>query len=124
MPDKKVVRARKAEKRRRRVRGKIQGTAESPRLTVYKSLKNVTAQIIDDDSHRTLIGLASNSKLMADLAGDDKSKTGLAKKVGLKIAELAKAQGIETVVFDRNSYRYHGRIKAVAEGAREGGLKF
>lgn len=124
MAEKNVVKARKAEKRRRRVRGKVHGTSESPRLTVNKSLKNVTAQIIDDDAHKTLVGVGSNSKLMADLLSSEDNKTATAKKVGLKIAELAKAQGIETVVFDRNSFRYHGRVKAVADGAREGGLKF
>ena len=124
MADKNVSKARKAEKRRRRVRGKVYGTANVPRLTVFKSLKNVTAQIINDDSHVTLIGLASNSKSMAELIQNDDTKTAVAKRVGAKIAELAKARGIEAVVFDRNSYRYHGRIKAVAEGAREGGLIF
>ncbi len=124
MADKNVQKNRKAVRRRRRVRGKVFGTGARPRLTVCKSLKNVFAQIIDDEKHVTLIGLASNSKAISE--GDDKpeNKTAQAKIVGLKIAEMAKDKGIETVVFDRNAYRYHGRIKAVADGARKGGLKF
>ncbi len=124
MADKNKVKSFKAQRRRRRVRGKIHGTAERPRLTVAKSLKNLFVQIIDDDKGVTLVGLATNSKTMTPLIEKGDTKTAQAKKVGLKIAELARAKGIESVVFDRNQYRYHGRIKALAESAREGGLKF
>jgi large subunit ribosomal protein L18 len=123
MADKSIVKAKKAERRRSRVRGKVVGTQQRPRLTVAKSLKNMFVQIVDDEHRLTLVGLATNSK---SVVGDVKSvnKTEAAKLVGKKIAELAKEKGIEQVVFDRNQYRFHGRVKAVADGAREGGLKF
>ncbi len=124
MAVKTVERFRKAERRRRRVRAKVFGTTACPRLTVYKSLNNVMAQIVDDEKMITLVGVASNSKAMEGAIDDKENKTAAAKKVGKKIAELAKAKGIESVVFDRNVNRYHGRVKAVADGAREGGLKF
>ena len=123
MADKNIVKAEKAERRRRRVRGKVFGTAERPRLTVTKSLKNVYAQVIDDVNHATLISVAGNSKFLQPELKKNMKKTDIAKLVGEKIAALAKEKGIETVVFDRNENRYHGRIKAVADGAREGGLK-
>lgn len=113
-----------AERRRRRVRSKVKGTTECPRLTVCKSLKNVTVQIVDDVKRVTLVGVASNSKIMRDLVAKSDNKTVVAKKTGAKLAQLAKEKGIVTVVFDRNRYRYHGRVKAIAEGAREAGLKF
>jgi len=106
------------------VRGSVVGTPERPRLTVNKSLKNITVQVIDDTRKVTLVGLSSGSRAMRELLTDKDTKTAVARKVGAKVAELAKAQGVEQVVFDRNRNRYHGRIKAVAEGAREGGLKF
>lgn len=124
MADKNIQKAVKAERRRKRVHGNVLGTAQRPRLTVAKSLKNVFVQIVDDEKHTTLIGLSTNSKELAGSAKGKATKTDKAKQVGLKIAELAKAKGIEAVVFDRNQYRFHGRVKAVAEGAREGGLKF
>lgn len=124
MADKSVVKQKMAERRRRRTRAKSFGTAERPRLTVRKSLKNVFVQIVDDVSRITLIGLASNSKLAQEVLKGSKNKTDVARKIGVKIAELAKAKGVETVVFDRSSSIYHGRVKAVAEGARKGGLKF
>ena len=123
MADKNIVRSKKAERRRRRVRGKVVGTAARPRLTVAKSLKNTFVQIIDDEKGITLVGTATNSKsVRADLKKGD-TKTVAAKMAGKKIAELAMENGITEVVFDRNMYRYHGRVKAAAEGAREGGLK-
>lgn len=123
MADKNIVKAKKATRRRKRVRGKISGTAARPRLTVAKTLNNIFVQIVDDENHNTLVSAATNSK---DIKADKEkvSKTDAAKKVGVKIAELAKEKGIESVVFDRNQNKYHGRIKAVADGAREGGLKF
>ncbi len=124
MADKNVVKSRMGDRRRRRVRGKVIGSAERPRLTVRKTLKNVTVQLVDDVQRVTVVGLASNSKAMAELIEAADTKTAVAKKVGAKLAELAKEKGVDTVVFDRNRYLYHGRIKAVADGAREGGLKF
>ena len=124
MADKNIVKHKKSERRHRRVRGKVFGTAERPRLSVKKSLKNVSVQVIDDVKAATLVGLSSNSKAMAGIIDGKDSKTVAAKKVGLRLAELAKEKGIRVVVFDRNRYRFHGRIKAIADGAREGGLEF
>ncbi|MEW6412199.1 MAG: 50S ribosomal protein L18 [Candidatus Zixiibacteriota bacterium] len=124
MADKNIVKAEKALRRRMRVRKTIVGTPERPRLTVAKSLKNVFAQVVDDVNHVTLVGVSTNSKALAGELKDDMNKTQQAFEVGKKIAQLAKDKGIETVVFDRNISRYHGRIKAVADGARKGGLKF
>ncbi len=123
MADKNKEKNKKAERRRRRVRGKVFGTPQCPRLTVARSLKSIYVQIVDDESKLTLVGVGSRSKITQDILEGGDNKTAVAKKVGLKIAELAKARGIGGVVFDRNRYLYHGRIKAVAEGAREGGLK-
>ncbi|MFH1060533.1 MAG: 50S ribosomal protein L18 [Pseudomonadota bacterium] len=110
-------------KRKARVRRKIRGTALRPRLTVYRSLNNMYAQVVDDDLGSTL---ASVSSLMAAIKNEagHKGNIATAKKVGAAIAEACKAQGIAKVVFDRNGYLYHGRVKALAEAAREGGLEF
>jgi large subunit ribosomal protein L18 len=124
MADKNIVKRKKSERRHKRVRGKVFGTSERPRLTVKKSLKNVSVQVIDDVKAATLVGLSSNSKTMAGIIDSKDNKTAAAKKVGLKLAELAKEKGIHAVVFDRNRYRFHGRVKAIADGAREGGLEF
>lgn len=124
MADKNIVRDKKETRRRKRVRGKVFGTPERPRLTVAKSLKNVFAQIIDDTNRVTLASASSNSKAVKPQIKGDMTKTDAAKVVGKILAGLAKEKGIEAVVFDRNVSRYHGRIKAVADGAREGGLKF
>ena len=107
-------------KRHTRVRGKISGTAERPRLAVYRSNKNIYAQIIDDVSGVTLVS-ASTTEASFEGIGSNKEA---AKKVGLTIAERAKAKGIEEVVFDRGGYIYHGRVSELAAGAREGGLSF
>ena len=107
-------------KRHVRVRAKISGTAERPRLCVYRSSANISAQIIDDVKGVTL---ASASTLEKDFEGIGSNKAA-AKKVGATIAERAKAKGITEVVFDRGGYLYHGRVSELAEGAREGGLKF
>ena len=124
MADKNIIKSKKAARRRQRVRKKIVGTSQRPRLAVTKSLKNVFAQIIDDSSQVTLAAAASNSKAVAGELKDDMTKTQAAFQVGLALARIAKEKGIETVVFDRNISRYHGRVKALAEGARKGGLKF
>jgi large subunit ribosomal protein L18 len=100
------------------IRRKISGSTERPRLSVFRSNKEIYAQIINDETGTTLAA-ASSSKLEG--AG---TKTDTAKAVGLAIAEAAKAAGVNTVVFDRNGYLYHGRVKALAEAAREGGLTF
>ena len=106
-------------RRHRRIRGKVSGTAERPRLAVFRSNKGIFAQLIDDRSARTL---ASASWLQ--LKGFSGDKTEQAAEVGRKLAESAKAAGVTTCVFDRGGYLYHGRVKALADGAREGGLEF
>ena len=111
------------EKRRARIRRKISGTAARPRLTIYKSLKHMYAQLVDDTTGTTLASTASNSKALKDEVKDD-DKTAAAKRVGEALAKAARAQGIEAVVFDRNGFDYHGRVEAVAAAAREAGLKF
>lgn len=123
MADKNVVKGIKANRRRRRVRKKINGTPERPRLTVAKTLKNIYVQIIDDINRVTIVSAATNSKNVQAELESGMNKTQQAKKVGLMIAKVAKEKGIEQVVFDKNKSRYHGRVKAVADGAREGGLK-
>ena len=106
--------------RHTRVRTKISGTAERPRLDVFRSSKHIYAQIIDDASGKTLV---SESTVEKDFDGYGGNKEA-AKKVGQRVAEKALAAGITNVVFDRGGYIYHGRVKELAEGAREGGLKF
>jgi large subunit ribosomal protein L18 len=111
------------EKRKARIRRKLSGTAARPRLTVYKSLKHMYAQLVDDTTGTTLLSVGTTSKsLKGDVKEDD--KTAAAKKVGAALAKAAMAQGIEAVVFDRNGFDYHGRVAAVAAAAREAGLKF
>jgi large subunit ribosomal protein L18 len=108
-------------RRHLRVRRKISGTAERPRLVVYRSLKHIYAQLVNDEVGATLLGVSDVSEgLQIDGAG----KVGRAKGTGKLLAEKAKAAGIKKVVFDRAGYRYHGRVQAVADGAREGGLEF
>ena len=104
---------------RRVIRNRISGTPERPRLTVYRSNANIYAQVVDDLAGHTLA--AANS--LQD-GVDGKNPLEISRAVGKKLAEATKAAGIDTVVFDRNGYRYHGRVKALAEGAREAGLTF
>ncbi len=106
-------------RRHRRVRGKIAGTAGRPRLAVFRSNRGIFAQLVDDDSGKTLAGAS-----WVGLKGFNGDKSAQAREVGKVLAEAAKKAGIETVVFDRGGYLYHGRVKALAEGAREGGLIF
>jgi large subunit ribosomal protein L18 len=106
-------------RRRRRVRARIRGSAERPRLSVYRSNRGVFAQLIDDDAGRTL---ASASWIEPELRKLDSMEQ--AKRAGQLIAERAKQAGVDTCVFDRAGYRFHGRVAAIAEGAREGGLRF
>jgi large subunit ribosomal protein L18 len=106
-------------RRRRRVRAKIRGSAERPRISVFRSNRGVSAQVIDDATGRTL---AAVNWTEADLRG--LKPTEQARKAGELLAERVKAAGVESVVFDRGGYQFHGRVKALADGAREGGLQF
>jgi len=108
------------ERRHRRVRGKVRGTAERPRLVVFRSNRGIEAQLVDDDAGRTLAA-ASHLGLKKSFKGD---KSEQAAEVGKALAAAAKSAGVETCVFDRGGYLYHGRVKALADGAREGGLSF
>ena len=119
----KDIRMRARRRRHMRVRRKVSGTAARPRLNVFRSLKNISAQVIDDQAGHTLV---SASTMEADLREilADKLKVEQAKEIGKLVAARAKAAGIEQVVFDRGGYRYHGRVKAVADGSREAGLVF
>ena len=110
-------RAEKRVRRHLRVRKSVKGTSERPRLVVYRSLKHITAQLVDDDAERTLATVTSTK-----VGKGKKSEKSL--EVGKQIAAVAKDKGISKVVFDRGGYQYHGRVKAVADGAREGGLEF
>ena len=110
----------KRERRHYRLRFKIKGTPERPRLCVFRSEKHIYAQVIDDVAGKTLAAAASNEKGFEGMGSNQEA----AKKVGQMVAERAVKAGIETVVFDRGGYVYHGRVAALAEGAREGGLKF
>jgi large subunit ribosomal protein L18 len=111
------------ERRHRRVRRKVVGTAERPRLVVFRSLKNIEAQVVDDTKGVTLFGI---STLGADVKneGGELSKADRGRVAGKLLAQRAKEAGVTRVVFDRGGYLYHGRVKAFAEGAREGGLEF
>ncbi len=111
------TRAEKRVRRHLRVRKTVTGTAERPRLVVFRSLKHIYAQLVDDASNRTLVTVTSQ-------AVSEGKKSERSAAVGKTIAEKAKAAGITRVVFDRAGYKYHGRVKAVADGAREGGLEF
>jgi large subunit ribosomal protein L18 len=113
----------KRERRKHSIRKKVNGTAERPRLTVFRSSKHIYAQVVNDDAHQTIATASTlDEQIIPQLAGLKKSEK--AKKIGAAIAERLKAKGIEKVVFDRNGYIYHGRIMALADAAREAGLKF
>lgn len=107
-----------------KIRKKISGSQEKPRLTVYRSLNNIYAQLIDDSAGTTIVSASTLSKEIAEDLKNTKGKISKSKLVGLLVAKKASEKNISQVVFDRNGYRYHGRIKAVADGAREGGLQF
>ena len=109
------------ERRHRRVRRKVTGTAERPRLVVHRSLNNIEGQLVDDTQGVTLLGI---STLNSEVRDEKASKTDQGRAAGKRLAELAKEKGITKVVFDRGGYLYHGRVKAFADGAREGGLEF
>jgi large subunit ribosomal protein L18 len=116
--DPKVLRRQKL---RWRIRTRVQGTAQKPRLSVFRSNKDIYVQLVDDNSGVTIAAASSRDKDIAAIAGNKVAKS---LSVGKAIAQKAKALGIETCVFDRGGYLYHGRVKSIADGAREGGLKF
>ena len=116
--DPKVIRRQKL---RWRIRTRVQGTAQKPRLSVFRSNKDIYVQLIDDNNGTTLAAASSRDKDIAAVKG---TKVAQSASVGKAIAQKAKALGIESCVFDRGGYLYHGRVKSVADGAREGGLKF
>jgi large subunit ribosomal protein L18 len=114
----------KRKRRHVRVRAKVSGTSQRPRLNVFRSSAHIYAQVIDDTAGHTLVAASDLEDEVLKAAGDGAAKTARAKAVGQVIAERAKEAGVNTVVFDRGGFLYHGRIKAVAEGAREAGLEF
>lgn len=120
---KKVNKNQKRQKRHMRMRNKIQGTPERPRLNVFRSSKNIYAQVIDDSKGFTIASASSNDKEIIEKI-NGLNKTEAAKIVGQEVAKKAMDKGIETVIFDRGGYLYHGRVKSLADGARESGLKF
>jgi large subunit ribosomal protein L18 len=111
------------ERRKLRIRKKVSGTAEKPRLSVFRSSKHIYAQVIDDATGKTLAFASTLSKDLRGTLAED-SKSDAAKKVGALIAKICKSKKIDAVVFDRNGYLYHGRVSALAQAAREAGLKF
>lgn len=111
-------------RRRARIGRKIRGTAERPRLVVFRSLRHIEGQIVDDDRGVTILGVSSRSGVEGEAGDERSSKVADSYLVGKALAERALASGVESVVFDRGGYPYHGRVKAFAEGAREGGLRF
>jgi len=106
------------------IRLQMAGTTACPRLTVYRSLKHVYAQVVDDSTGKTLVSISDISKGIRDQFKEAKGQMAVGKQVGKLLASAAVEKGIKTVVFDRNGYLYHGVVKAIADGAREGGLKF
>ncbi|MGH2844227.1 MAG: 50S ribosomal protein L18 [Solirubrobacteraceae bacterium] len=105
--------------RRRRVRAKVGGTAERPRISVFRSNRGISAQLVDDRAGRTLAAVNWTEASLRELKGSEQ-----ARKAGELLAQRAKGQGVQTAVFDRGGYLYHGRVQALADGAREGGLRF
>ena len=112
------------QRRHKRVRAKVSGTAQRPRLNVFRSSAHIYAQVIDDTRGHTLVAASDLEEAVKTRAGDGAPKTVRARTVGEIVAERAKEVGIDSVVFDRGGFLYHGRVKAVADGAREGGLEF
>lgn len=119
--DKCIAKTTRRSRRKQGLRKTINGTPSRPRLTVFRSLQHIYAQVVDDLAGRTI---AAASSLDVDAVSRKGGNVGSAKAVGQALAERARKAGVDAVVFDRNGFRFHGRIKAVAEGAREGGLKF
>ena len=121
---KSAERRRRRATRHKRVLKKVRGTADRPRLVVFRSLKNIEGQLVDDDRGATLAGISTLAIDMTAKVEDLSGKVAASYVAGKALAEKAKADGIETIVFDRGGYRYQGRVKAFADGARAGGLKF
>ena len=123
----KLRKSRRLQRQRRhtRIRKRMHGTSDRPRLVVYRSLKNIEGQLVDDDARRTLVGLSTlAAELKGGEPGEGNRKVEAARAAGKLLAERARDQGVTAVVFDRGGFRYHGRVKAFAEGARAGGLVF
>ncbi|MBC7186363.1 MAG: 50S ribosomal protein L18 [Calditrichaeota bacterium] len=111
-------------RKKKRIRKRVHGTSERPRLVVFRSNRHIYAQLVDDTTHRVLTGVSSLTEALRPAVKEAKSKVEVARAVGKGIAEKAKELKITKVVFDRGGYLYHGRVKALADGAREGGLQF
>ena len=124
MKNKAMLRQKRRKRIKKHIRKRIQGTAQRPRLTVYRSIKSIYAQLVDDSTGKTILSVSSISKDLRDKTKKANGKIEVAKIVGQVVGEEASKRKIEKVVFDRNGYLYHGRVKAVADGAREAGLKF
>ena len=124
MADKRIKKTRMRRRRQMRIRKRLLGTADRPRLTIFRSLKHIQAQLIDDVNGRSLMGISSNTPQLKDQLQTIEGKCDKSREVGKVLAVRAQEAGISQVVFDRAGYLYHGRVKALAEGAREGGLKF
>jgi large subunit ribosomal protein L18 len=116
-----ISRIEKRNRIRRSIRNKIKGTAEKPRLAIFRSNKNIVAQIVNDESGVTMVAISTDTKALKEEKG---SKSDISRKAGEVLGKKAMEAGISNVVFDRGGYQYHGRVKAFAEGARNGGLKF
>ncbi|MBX7151157.1 50S ribosomal protein L18 [bacterium] len=124
MSDQHTLKTAKRAKIRKRIRRKLAGTTERPRLAIFRSVKHIYAQLIDDSQGKTLVHISSTADAVKNAVSGSKGKIGVSKAVGMEVAKAAKSKGIEKVVFDRGGYQFHGRVKAVADGAREGGLQF
>lgn len=124
MPNKNIIQNHARDRRRKHIRKRIYGTSEKPRMVVFRSNKHIYAQLVDDNEHKTITSASTCSKELSKEINKASSKTEKAKIVGKFLAGLAKDKKIEAVVFDRAGYLYHGRVKALADGAREGGLQF
>lgn len=124
MKDKNKLKRKSSDRRQKRVRKKIRGNSLRPRLCVYKSLNHTYVQLIDDETGVTIAAVSSLTPELKKLIKKEDKKTEVSRKVGSYMAQMAQKKGIASVIFDRNRYKYHGRVKALAQGAKEGGLKF
>ena len=124
MKDKNKLKKKSSDRRQKRVRKKIRGSGLKPRLCIYKSLNHTYVQLIDDERGVTLVSVSSLTPEVKKLTKQEDKKTEVSRKVGSHLAVVAQNKGIASVIFDRNRYKYHGRVRALAHGAREGGLKF
>lgn len=124
MRDKTIIKREIRERRKKHIRKKVNGTSARPRLVVFRSLKHIYAQLVDDEAHRTLLTTSSLAKSVREVLKPENTKKDIAKLVGKDMATKAIEMKIQQVVFDRGGYLYHGRVKSLAEGAREGGLQF